>query len=179
MTTTADDFRGWFAVPAPVRSLFNHFPLRVYDSDTLPYRSPDTARTRPSLYIFAEEPSSSSRSHSATDHDRPSYNPSCLKWQTILRIAGVSVDIVPSNNHASPSGALPFLLPPATAAAAAAHNARPLTGDKILKYAQDHAAADVEISGAPHNRLEVYQSLISQSIRPAWVRPSLPSLLSN
>ncbi|KFH41534.1 Metaxin-like protein [Hapsidospora chrysogenum ATCC 11550] len=150
----AEDSRRWFVVPAPVRALFKLFPLRIYDLEPLPYRSPDALRPRPALYIFAEH------EHDGDDTDRPSFNPSCLKYQTILRIAGVDVDIVPSNNHASPSGALPFLLPPG-------QNARPLTGAKMLQYARDHASREIPDVSSP--RLEAYRSLLTQSIRPAWL----------
>ena len=158
----ADDSGRWFAIPAPVRALFNQFPLRVYDSEPLPSRAPELVRPRPALYVFIGD------RHDA-DLGRPSFNPSCLKWQTILLMAGVDVDLIPSNNHASPSGALPFLLPPA-------HNARPLTGDKILQYAREHATH--ELPGVPAQRLEAYQSLLSQSVRPAWVSYQAPLLQS-
>ncbi|KAL6865957.1 hypothetical protein ACO1O0_002057 [Amphichorda felina] len=152
----ADDSRRWFAVPAPVRALFKLFPLHVYGPEPLPYRAPDPLRPRPALYIFAED---GEDDEDATAH-RPSFNPSCLKWQTILRIAGVDVDLVPSNNHASPSGALPFLLPPGPTAC-------PLTGDKILHYAQQHASQD--LPDVSSHRVEAYESLLTQSLRPAWL----------
>ena len=159
----ADDSRRWFAVPAPVRALFKLFPLHVYDPEPLPYRAPDPLRPRPALYVFTDE-------HAAAG--RPSFNPSCLKWQTILRIAGVDVDLVLSNNHASPSGALPFLLPPGP-------TARPLTGDKILQYARQHASQD--LPDVTSHRVEAYESLLTQSIRPAWVSlaPGHPYLHSS
>ena len=43
----------------------------------------------------------------------PSYNPSCLKWQTLLKIQGVPFVTRASNNHAAPGGVLPFLIPSA------------------------------------------------------------------
>ncbi|RGP81690.1 hypothetical protein FLONG3_177 [Fusarium longipes] len=128
MTSTVEPPQSnrWFVVPRPIRNLFNHFPLHVYGPEELPVRSPATVRRRPALYVFV------------TDEDalsgRPSYNPSCLKWQTVLKIAGIEFDIVPSNNHASPSGALPFLLP------SSSQSSRPLTGEKIHRYAREHAA---------------------------------------
>lgn len=140
-----------FAIPAPIRSLFNHFPLHVYAPEPLPLRSP--THDRPTLYVFAGEDDAR--------RGQPSYNPSCLKWQTLLRIAGVDVDLVPSNNHASPSGALPFLLPV---------GARPVTGEKIGLYAKEHASQAVQAPSIPTPRLEAYQALLTQNIRPAWVR---------
>lgn len=61
-----------FSVPLPVKKLFDLVPLVTYPPNQLPQRSPKSSRI-PSLYIFS------------TDHDaaagRPSFNPSCLKWQ--------------------------------------------------------------------------------------------------
>ncbi|CAG7559340.1 unnamed protein product [Fusarium equiseti] len=143
----------WFTVPRPIRNLFNHFPLHVYGPEELPVRSPATVRQRPALYVFV------------ADEDallgKPSYNPSCLKWQTVLKIAGIEFDIVPSNNHASPSGALPFLLP------SSSQPSRPLTGEKIHKYAREHAAHEFPNISSP--RLEAYEALLTQNIRPAWL----------
>ncbi|EKJ79309.1 hypothetical protein NXS19_003798 [Fusarium pseudograminearum] len=143
----------WFVVPRPIRNLFNHFPLHVYGPEELPVRSPATVRQRPALYVFV------------ADQDallgKPSYNPSCLKWQTVLKIAGIEFDIVPSNNHASPSGALPFLLP------SSSQSSKPLTGEKIHKYAREHAAHTFPNISSP--RLEAYQALLTQNIRQAWL----------
>ncbi|KAF5015966.1 hypothetical protein F66182_12510, partial [Fusarium sp. NRRL 66182] len=142
----------WFTVPRPIQWLFDHVPLHVYDPEDLPVRSPAIVRQRPALYVFV------------ADGDavlgKPSYNPSCLKWQTVLKIARVEFDIVPSNNHASPSGALPFLLP------ASSPSSRPLVGEKIHKYARENAARELPNISSP--RLEAYQALLTQNIRPAW-----------
>jgi metaxin len=84
-----------------------------------------------------------------------------LSRQTVLRIAGIEFDIVPSNNHASPSGALPFLLPQSSQVS------KPLTGEKIHKYVREHAVHELPSISSP--RLEAYQALLTQNIRPAWV----------
>lgn len=151
---STDQARGWLAVPAPLRALFNLFPLRVYDPEPLPYRSPDPRTPRPALYVFASEDE---------QDGRPSFNPSCLRWQTFLRIAGVDVDLVPSNNHASPSGALPFLLPATPEGQAAV----PLTGERMVDFARRHAS--YEEAEVPGHRLQAYRTLLAQSVRPAWV----------
>ncbi|KAJ4006946.1 hypothetical protein NW752_001029 [Fusarium irregulare] len=143
----------WFTVPRPIRNLFNHFPLQVYGPEELPVRSPATVRQRPALYVFVADEDALS--------GKPSYNPSCLKWQTVLKIAGIEFDIVPSNNHASPSGVLPFLLP------SSSQPSRPLTGEKIHKYAREHAAHEFPSISSP--RLEAYEALLTQNIRPAWL----------
>lgn len=84
----------------------------------------------------------------------------------MLKIAGIEFDIVPSNNHASPSGALPFLLP------SSSQSSKPLTGEKIHKYAREHAAHTFPNISSP--RLEAYQALLTQNIRPAWVSKPRP-----
>ena len=155
----AADSRHWFTAPAPIRKLFKLFPLRVYPAEELPHRAPSATREKPSLYVFVAEEDALK--------GRPSFNPSCLKWQTFLRIAGVEVDLVPSNNHASPSGALPFLLPASTTGSGAL---RPLTGERIHKYGKEHASNSLpDVSSF---RMEAYQALLTQNIRPAWVRSS-------
>lgn len=145
-TTEPQATSRWFAIPAPLRSLFKLFPLTTYPPEPLPYRSPSTSRPRPRLYIFANEDS------------ELSYNPSCLKSQTLLRIAGVDVDLVPSNNHASPSGALPFIL---------TEGGRPVTAERIAGFAREESGR--ELKQGSEGKVEAYRALISQAIRPAWV----------
>ncbi|KAM0485253.1 hypothetical protein ACHAPX_001237 [Trichoderma viride] len=164
---------GWFAVPAPVRELFKIFPLTTLPADPLPERSPERTRPRPRLYVFA-------RTEEDARSGRPSFNPQCLKWQTFLRIAGVEIDIVPSTNHASPSGALPFLLPPTitqsssstteSKPAPALKPTIPLTGSKIERYAKDHSYRMIPDNPLDSSRLEAYEALLSQSLRPAWLQ---------
>ncbi|KAH7325956.1 hypothetical protein B0I35DRAFT_405281 [Stachybotrys elegans] len=149
--------RGLFAVPAPVRDLFKRFPLHVSPADALPVRSPDChPASSPRLYVFASEDDAR--------HGRPSFNPSCLKWQTLLRIARVHVELVSSSNHASPSGALPFLLPPPPSHL---KPAVPLTGSKLHQYAISHGASKLQEDEPA--RLEAYQALLVNKIRPAWL----------
>ncbi|KAK4068767.1 uncharacterized protein Triagg1_7127 [Trichoderma aggressivum f. europaeum] len=172
---------GWFAVPAPVRELFKLFPLTTLPAESLPERAPEPARPRPSLYVFA-------RTLEDARSGRPSFNPQCLKWQTFLRIAGVDVHLVPSNNHASPSGALPFLLPPTTTTTtttpttttstqdkqstsnAVTKPTLPLTGSKIHRYAKDNSPRQTTtFPEPPPSRTEAYEALLSQSLRPTWL----------
>jgi metaxin len=76
---TPSEPRGLFAVPAPVRELFKLFPLHVYPAEPLPARTvvPDAVESsslpRPRLFVFSNEVDAL--------NGRPSYNPSCLKWQ--------------------------------------------------------------------------------------------------
>ncbi len=175
---------GLLSAPTAIRSLFKSFPLAVHPAEALPARVADTDSTLPRLYVFT--------------HERdavlglPSYNPSCLKWQvcyfafvqilssdeegtanakwvqTILKIANIDFQLVPSSNHASPSGALPFLILPSSTPTAV-----PLTGEKIARFAKEHAPS-VNLDD-PSPRIDAYQALIAHSVRPAWVRRRLSS----
>ncbi|KAM3503058.1 hypothetical protein MY11210_008857 [Beauveria gryllotalpidicola] len=145
---------GLFSAPAPIRSLFKSFPLAVHPSEALPARTPDTDDALPRLYVFAHD--------CDAELGLPSYNPTCLKWQTILRIANIDVRLVSSSNHASPSGALPFLMLPSSASTVV-----PLTGDKIARFAKQQApSANLD---DPSPRIDAYQALIAQCVRPAWL----------
>lgn len=62
----------WFTTPAPIKQLFNRFPLRTYTANELPLRNP-LDRKKHNLYIFADEKSAKL--------ELPSFNPGCLKWQ--------------------------------------------------------------------------------------------------
>lgn len=105
MTHAQATARGsWYStIPAPLQRLFDAVPLVTYPPNELPYRSPGPTDL-PTLHVFISDQDAARGS--------PSYNPSCLKWQAFLRIAGVRFHLRPSTNHASPTGALPFLQPP-------------------------------------------------------------------
>lgn len=149
----------FFSIPPPIKTLFDRVPMVVYAPNNLPQRTPRTTRI-PSLYVFS------------TDKDaaagRPSFNPSCLKWQTFMNIAGLDHRLISSNNHASPSGALPFLLPSATSSSSQ-ESVLPISSNKLIKYANERGA-NVEESDSI--RYEAYQSLIDHRIRNAWVSSS-------
>lgn len=148
-TTDAQPQTSLFAIPAPLRSLFKLFPLVTYPPSALPIRSPSsTSASKPRLYIFANASS------------ELSYNPSCLKHQTLLRMAGVDVELVASNNHASPSGALPFIL---------TEGGRPVAAERIGGFVREESGRDLR--KGEERRVEAYRALISQAIRPAWVCP--------
>lgn len=61
-----------FQLPAPIRQLFDKFPLRLYPSNQLPGRSP-YIQGPCLLHVFSTE-------EDCLNHS-PSFNPSCLKWQ--------------------------------------------------------------------------------------------------
>lgn len=152
MTTPTPPSRGIFTAPSHIRTLFKSFPLHTLPANTLPSRASSSSATLPRLYIF-------SRSVADAAAGRPSFNPSCLKYQTILRVANVDVALVPSSNHASPSGSLPFLIPVSSGPSPSTPTT-PLTGPKIADYA--HLAPD-------HHKTTLYLSVIAHKIRPAWL----------
>ena len=64
--------RSIFDVPAPIKQLFDRFPLVTYPINHLPQRAPQHRNT-PVLHIFTTTEGASIGA--------PSYNPACLKWQ--------------------------------------------------------------------------------------------------
>ncbi|KAI1204308.1 uncharacterized protein F4807DRAFT_465814 [Annulohypoxylon truncatum] len=141
---------GWLAIPAPLARLFKRFPLLTYPPNELPARSP-SARDVATLYVFI------------SDRDAlnglPSFNPNCLKWQTFLKMAGVDFRIIPSTNHASPTGALPFLLPPSSP--------KPIPSSQLEQYAAENGTA--KTPDVPTPKLEAYEALLDDRIRNAWL----------
>lgn len=73
-------------MPSPIAALFKRVPLAVYPANDLPLRSPSSEldRTLPILYIFTTEDGARTC--------RPSFNPSCLKWQVRLSSGASSAD---------------------------------------------------------------------------------------
>ncbi|OAR00164.1 hypothetical protein LLEC1_01991 [Akanthomyces lecanii] len=159
----ASSLPGLFSAPTTIRSLFKSFPLAVHPAEALPARAAQTDKTLPRLYVFTHERDAVS--------GLPSYNPSCLKWQTILKIANIDVQLVPSSNHASPSGALPFLILPSSTSTTVT-----LTGEKIARFAKEHAPS-FNIDD-PSPRIDAYQALIAQNLHALYVNPANDSLLT-
>ncbi|KAI5283415.1 hypothetical protein KEM54_002147 [Ascosphaera aggregata] len=158
-----------FPLPAPVKRIFDSFPLKTYPPDTFPSTSTSTSaliadNTQNRLFIFTD-------SHGARI-GAPSFNPHCLKWQAYLKFLNVTFCTVPSNNHASPTGVLPFLLPSedgnCSSTFATTITTKPVVAsNKIQKWTVDQQLiAEEELSGT---RLDVYTSLIDEKIRRAWV----------
>jgi metaxin len=84
--------------------------------------------------------------------------------QTYLKLCDVNFQIVASNNHASPSGALPFLLPSTTDTT---KPAPPVLSAKLQKWVLETGRTKVEES--EDARYEAYLSLLDHRIRRAWV----------
>jgi metaxin len=64
--------RSIFDVPAPIKQLFDRFPLLTYPTNELPQRAPQH-RNAHVLYVFTSE--------DGALRGAPSFNPACLKWQ--------------------------------------------------------------------------------------------------
>ncbi|OCK79375.1 hypothetical protein K432DRAFT_393960 [Lepidopterella palustris CBS 459.81] len=153
--TTPQPRRSFFTVPPPIKRLFDKFPLLTYPANELPLRAPRN-RHQHALYIFTTT--------AGATKGAPSYNPSCLKWQTYLKFSQLEFRVVSSNNHASPSGALPFLLP---SSPDISKPLEPVSSDKLQKWALNNGGAAVE---EPSDlRYEAYLSLLDHRIRRAWL----------
>jgi metaxin len=157
-----------FQLPAPVKRIFDIFPLKTYPPNGLPHRSPKR-RTDILLHIFTTT--------EGAYNSAPSFNPACLKWQVrdtssaredrvtdcnkaYLTFCGVDFKTAASNNHASPTGVLPFLTP------ASDSPPSPIPANKILKWVNLRTGiADF----SPGSRHEAYASLINHRIRSAWL----------
>ncbi len=74
------------------------------------------------------------------------------------------VNVVPSSNHASPTGSLPFLLAPRPSSL---HSAEAFASSKLYDYALRHGGKKVlEID---HLQMEAYQALLDGPIRKAYL----------
>jgi metaxin len=85
-----------------------------------------------------------------------------------LNFSGVAYKTVPSSNHASPSGMLPFLQPAVTAKDTS-NAPDAITSNKLRKWAQAQSSTSIEES--EDMRYEAYVSLVSNALRKAWVSP--------
>lgn len=142
----------WLALPEPLRRVFARFPLVTYSANDLPQTAPQL-RNHHVFYSF-QRPQAPA--------DQPSCNPTCLKWQALLNFQGVQYQARVSNNHASPSGALPFILPARTS------NPRPgspVTANKIPRWIMSQGGDEETL----HSKEEAYSALIDHDIRNAWL----------
>ncbi|KIX99145.1 uncharacterized protein Z520_04721 [Fonsecaea multimorphosa CBS 102226] len=143
----------FWSLPLPLRRIFDQFPLVTYPANALPQRVP-RLRHENILCIFqSDEPAS---------RDGPSFNPSCLKWQAYLKFRGIPLRTRSSNNHASPTGALPFLLP---ASRDASRPASPVPANRIVKWVISQGGKEEAV----HSRQDAYTALIDHAIRSAWL----------
>jgi metaxin len=155
---TSRDWRDLLAVPAVVKQVFAKFPLQTYAPNALPTRSPKH-REQHTLYTWT----TTEEEAAAAQGQSPSFNPTCLKWQTYLLFRGISFRTQPSSNHASPTGSLPFILP--------ANSTTPIASSKLETWAHTYG----DSSRIPHDgkqqdsRQQVYSSLLDHAVRRAWL----------
>ncbi|KAK5106397.1 hypothetical protein LTS08_000516 [Lithohypha guttulata] len=140
----------WFSLPPAIRQLFSLFPLITYDENELPQRVPNS-RHHHTLHIFT-----------INGHEL-SPNPACLKWQAYLLAKRIPFTVVSANNHASPSGALPFLLPAQKSKKEPQPQAIP--SSKIQRWAESQGAKEETLP----IQLEAYMALIDQNVRNGWL----------
>lgn len=183
--------RSWLQTPKPIRVLFSYFPLQTLPANPLPTRTlPTAARQNHTLFTYT-----SANSSDVDAHLVPSFNSTCLKWQTYLLMHDISFGVAASNNHASPSGALPFLIPAeetqdkqkrkpsaeqkknSDSNAAAGSEGRgegaltPIPASKLQAWIHEHAGRALSPQNSSERmKCDAYISLIEHRIRPAWVR---------
>ena len=74
----------FFAIPAPVKRVFDRFPLVTYTENELPRRSYGKLSKANVLHVFTTQ-------EDAVE-GRPSFNPGCLKWQVrMTHVMGIHV----------------------------------------------------------------------------------------
>ncbi|KAL8907670.1 MAG: hypothetical protein Q9171_005763 [Xanthocarpia ochracea] len=88
--------------------------------------------------------------------------------QTYLKLLGVDLVTVPSNNHASPTGSLPFMIPALSGSDSTILDiVRPVPSHKIQEWAtKNRITSRTEPDSI---RFEVYLSLLDHRIRNAWL----------
>lgn len=143
----------WLALPAPIQRVFARFPLLTYEANTLPQTAPQK-RNQHILYSF-QRPQDN-------DSSTPSCNPTCLKWQALLRFHDIQHQVRSSNNHASPSGALPFVVPGSNPKE---RPGSPIISSKIPKWITSQGGREEKL----HSREEAYTALVDHDIRNAWL----------
>jgi metaxin len=85
--------------------------------------------------------------------------------QAYLKFSKIDFTTAAANNHASPSGALPFILP---ASPEPYKHIQPVPSGKLQRWAMNNSKKAIEESG--DLRYEAYLSLLDHRIRRAWVR---------
>lgn len=159
--------RSIFDVPAPIKQLFDKFPLLTYNTNDLPHRAPHHRNVHV-LHVFTAD--------DGAERGGPSFNPACLKWQAYLKFSKIAFQIASSNNHASPSGSLPFLLP---SSPEPYKQTQPVPSGKLQRWAMNNSEKAIEEPG--DLRYEAYLSLLDHRIRRAWLyalylSPNAPTL---
>ncbi|KAF8251085.1 hypothetical protein K440DRAFT_579538 [Wilcoxina mikolae CBS 423.85] len=146
------DRESFFPIPPLIRQIFDSFPLLTYPATPLPSGCPQPSQL-PTLYVFSTPEDVSA--------GKPSFNPSCLKWQAYLKFCGVSYRTGVSNNHASPSGALPFLVPAGDAKQA-------VQASRLPQWASENARSPRECN-LEDPEVKAFLALVDTRVRDAWL----------
>ncbi|KAI9723854.1 MAG: hypothetical protein M1828_004104 [Chrysothrix sp. TS-e1954] len=148
--------RDAFALPPTVKRLFDATPLVSYSENARPRMIP-YLRDRHVLHVFCTP--------AAAVEGAPSYNPGCLKWQTLLLLSGVPFRISPSSNHSSPTGALPYLEPSQDSQRLSSITSIPTPG--LLDFIRKHAKNPASLSPSAH--CKQYVTLLNTGVRLAYL----------
>ncbi|KAK6507292.1 hypothetical protein TWF481_005737 [Arthrobotrys musiformis] len=163
-TTAMTSPQSAFRAPAFIRRLFSHFPLIIHPVDPPPMTTdefqPTTSRDSQgsinTLYSFTD----------STDGSIASFNPACLKWQTYLKIRNIPIKTQPSNNHASPSGSLPFLV----ISSRSDRICQTIPSTKMARWIEDHATeGSVNTVDTDAGDYRAFLSLVEGAVRDAWL----------
>jgi metaxin len=84
--------------------------------------------------------------------------------QAYLKFSKINFQIASANNHASPSGALPFIIP---ASPEPYTHIQPVPSGKLQRWAMNNSKKAIEEPG--DLRYEAYLALLDHRIRRAWV----------
>ncbi|RYN42409.1 hypothetical protein AA0112_g1337 [Alternaria arborescens] len=147
--------RSIFSVPTPIKQLFDQFPLVTYPANGFPQRAPQHHNAHV-LYVFTTD--------EGAIRGAPSHNPACLKWQVYLKFSKIPFQVASANNHASPSGSLPFVIP---SSSDPYKRPQPVPSSKLQRWAMNNSERAIEEPGDP--RYEAYLSLLDHRIRRAWL----------
>ncbi|TLD29512.1 mitochondrial outer membrane protein [Venturia nashicola] len=160
----------FWTIPAPLKRLFDKFPLVTYGDSGLPgggvhergQSSGDGNGEKGG--VRGEKEDALHAFFSWTDDVEgdgrvASFNPGCLRWQAYLTFRGIKFHVVPSNNHASFPSTLPLV---------ASHpDAGPPFVQPVIPAASlEKWARKSEPAGM---REDVYMSLVEGPIRRAWL----------
>ncbi|KAK6332491.1 hypothetical protein TWF730_004157 [Orbilia blumenaviensis] len=174
----ASSFPDALRAPTFIRRLFSQFPLVTHPVDPHPLTVDDF---QPSSSSTSSSSSSSSKCENTlysfttcADSKTASFNPACLKWQTYLRIRSIPFKTQPSNNHASPSGALPFMIvSPSSSSSSSSSSERKsqtIPSGKLARWIDEHATiGSVNTVDTDGGDYRAFLSLVEGAVRDAWL----------
>ncbi|KAK6514219.1 hypothetical protein TWF506_008622 [Arthrobotrys conoides] len=156
--------------PAFIRRLFSHFPLITHPVDLPPMSIEDfqLLSTNTTTRQHTEKSINNNTLYSftdSTDSSIASFNPTCLKWQTYLKIRNIPFKTQSSNNHASPSGSLPFLV----ISSQSDRISQTISSPKLGKWIEEHAVGSVNTVDTDGGDYRAFLSLVEGAIRDAWL----------